>query len=275
MRPCEFALALAACGLALPGARAEIGTLPTPRDARIQTVRFTGEDVIRILAAEGVATTIELAQGEQITDFAMGDRDAWHAAVSGNLFLIKPKDVRADTNLTLFTGRRAYLFVLRTISRSARNVAYWVRVVGPGEAADKTAGAAQAERVQVRRDLAGAAEDGVRNEDYWIVGARELQPMAMHDNGRQTFMRFSAAHALPAAFVMEPDGSESLVDFHMEGDTMVLHRVVERVLLRRGSLVAGITNRSSARPAQSAPTGTASSKVQRVIRGQPAMPGGE
>ena len=48
----------------------------------------------------------------------------------------------------------------------------------------------------------------------------------MHDNGRQTFMLFSAANPLPAAFIIEPDGTESLVDYHVEEDTMVLHRVV-------------------------------------------------
>jgi type IV secretion system protein VirB9 len=92
--------------------------------------------------------------------------------------------------------------------------------------------------------------------------------LSMHDNGRQTFMLFSAANPLPAVFVVEPDGTESLVDYHVEDDTMVLHRVVSRVMLRRGALVAGITNRSSRVPIQSSQTGTASDKVQRVIREQ-------
>lgn len=256
----------AAAALACQGAHPEVGTQPSARDPRIQTVRYVSDDVIRIFAAEGVATTIELGQGEQITDFALGDRDAWHAAVNGNLFLVKPRDVRADTNLTLFTNRRAYLFVLRTAARGARHVAYWVRLVYPAETLAGGAERVRVDRQQVQRDLAGAASEGPLNDDYWIVGAPELQPLAMHDNGRQTFMRFSAANALPAAFVVEPDGSESLVDFHVEGDTLVLHRVVARILLRRGALVAGITNRSPARPTESAPSGTASGKVERVVR---------
>ncbi|RYF45574.1 MAG: hypothetical protein EOO27_41085, partial [Comamonadaceae bacterium] len=107
------------------GCRAEIGTVPTPADARIQTVRFAGDNVIRIAAAEGIVTTIELGKKEEIKDFAMGDRDAWHAAINGNLFVIKPKDVNADTNLTIFTNRRSYLFQLRVTARTARRVAYW------------------------------------------------------------------------------------------------------------------------------------------------------
>lgn len=270
MRPRLCATLMAVLALSSHRVVAEIGTLSSGRDGRIQTVRYTNSDVIRIFAAEGVATTIELAAGEQISDFAMGDREAWHAAVNGNLFLVKPKDVKADTNLTLFTNRRAYLFVLRTTARTSRNVAYWVRLEYPDEARADGPDSARAERVKLQKDLAGSAAEGPLNRDYWIVGATELQPLSMHDNGRQTFITFSAAHALPAAFVVEPDGGESLVDFHVEGDTMVLHRVVQRILLRRGDLVAGITNRSPLAPVGSAPSGTVSEKVHRTIR----LPGG-
>ncbi|KPU89199.1 hypothetical protein APR50_33870 [Variovorax paradoxus] len=233
-------------------------------------MRYTGDNVIRIVAAEGVVTTIEFSRKEEIKDFAMGDRDAWHAAINGNLFVLKPKDVRADTNLTIFTNKRAYLFQLRTTSRTARNVAYWVRLQYPEQEAGTPEAVAlaklEAERRQVKADLQASGQEGTLNYDYWIVGPQELQPLAMHDNGRQTFLLFSAANPMPAAFVIEPDGTESLVDYHVEADTMVLHRVVQRLLLRRGGLVAGITNRSPSLPIESAPTGTASGKVQRAIR---------
>lgn len=266
----------AACALvgslccAVGAACAEVGTIPSTSDPRIQTARFTGDNIIRIAAAEGVVTTIELGRKEEIKDFAMGDRDAWHAAINGNLFVIKPKDVKADTNLTIFTNRRSYLFQLKTVSRTSRNVAYWVRLQYPEQEATTPEALAlakqESDRKQMKVDLKASAQEGTLNYDYWIVGARELQPLSMHDNGRQTFMLFSAANPLPAAFVIEPDGTESLVDYHVEEDTMVLHRVVRRIMLRRGALVAGITNRSPSLPVRSSPTGTASGKVLRTIR---------
>lgn len=265
----SLVLGAAAIGC-LGGAQAEVGTTPSASDARIQWVRYTGEDVIRIVAAEGVVTTIELASDETIKDFAMGDRDAWHAAVNGHLFVFKPKDTRADTNLTLFTERRSYLFQLKTTSRTARQVAYWVRLQYPADDGPDSqalaAAAKAAERRMMDEALRTSATEGELNHDYWIVGASELQPLAMYDNGRQTSMRFSAAHAMPAAFVLEADGTESLVDYHMEGDTMVLHRVVSRILLRRGSLVAGLRNRAPRPAPDPSATGTASAKVERVIR---------
>ena len=266
VRPLMFACVAVVVG----ASRAEVGTVPSASDARIQTVRYAPDNIIRISAAEGVVTTIELSKKEEIKDFAMGDRDAWHAAINGNLFVLKPKDVKADTNLTLFTNKRSYLFQLRTTSRSARNVAYWVRLEYPeqDEASPEAMALAkqEAEKKQIKADLKASALEGNLNYDYWIVGPQELQPLAMHDNGRQTYMLFSAANPLPAAFIIEPDGTESLVDYHVEDETMVLHRVVSRVILRRGKLVAGISNHSQALPIQSAPTGTASGKVQRAIR---------
>jgi len=90
----------------------------------------------------------------------------------------------------------------------------------------------------------------------------------MFDNGRQTYMTFSAANAMPAAFVIESDGTEAIADFHVEGDTMVIHQVASRILLRRGNLVSGITNKSPAAAVQQSPTGTASDKVNRSVNSE-------
>jgi len=114
----------------VPYAGAETATSGSQQDARIQVVPFTG-DIVRILTAEGVATTIELDKKETIRDFAMGDRDAWHAKQSGNLFLLKPKEPKGDTNLTIFTDKRAYLFELVMLKKKNASVAYWVRMQYP------------------------------------------------------------------------------------------------------------------------------------------------
>jgi len=272
----SYALRVTLCGLAMAcsfagSSLAETSTRGSSLDSRIQRVRYNG-DIVRIVTAEGVVTAIELDKKEAIKDFAMGDRDAWHAKFSGNLFLLKPKDIKGDTNLTIFTDKRAYLFELVMLRKKNRRVAYWLRVQDPEDLATTPEGLAlarrKAEARQITWNLKAVPYQGALNYDYWIVGPRQLQPLAAHDNGQFTYLTFSAAHPLPVAFVLEPDGTESLVDFHMDGDTMVLHRAVEKILLRRGDLVAGITNKLNHRAGQSSPTGTASDKVQRVIKGK-------
>lgn len=263
---CIVAASLTA--LAVASAQAEIKTTKSEQDPHIQTVDYSW-DVIRVIAAEGVSTTIELPKDETIKTFAMGDRDAWKAKHEGNTFLIKPQAPKGDSNLIIYGSKRNYLFRLKMLKAETPDVAWWVTVRSPEEVKTSPAAVLAAkqaeERKQIKKDLKETKFQGRVNWDYWIVGPKELQPVAAHDNGTMTYLTFSAANALPAAFVIEPDGSESLVDFHMEAQTMVLHRVVEKIVLRRGSQIAGIVNKAVDRPGQASPTGTASDRVERVI----------
>ena len=257
--------------LALPAvASAEVGARSSRLDSRVQSVLYQPDNVIRVSVAEGVVTTIELPARDTIKTFAMGDRQAWHAKHDGNLIVLKPAGIKPDTNLTVYTARRHYLFTLQSTTRKSRSVAYWLRVKDPEDDAltpeGQRAAQARADQKRITDNLRNARYEGRLNSDYWIVGPEELQPKSMHDNGRQTYMTFTAANAVPAPFVIESDGTESLADFHMEGDTMVLHQVAHRILLRRGTLVAGITNKSPIVAAQQSPTGTVSDQVNRTIK---------
>ena len=70
---------------------------------------------------------------------------------------------------------------------------------------------------------------------YWYCGSRSLAPVAASDDGVQTRLTFSTRGEWPAIFVRNEDGSESLVNFHAEGTTAVLHRVAPEFVLRRGA----------------------------------------
>ena len=253
-------------------AHAEVGARSSQLDGRMQSVVFQPDNIIRVSIAEGVVTTIELPAQDTIKSFAMGDRQAWHVKFENNLIVLKPAGIKPDTNLTVFTARRNYLFTLQSTARKSRTVAYWLRVRDTEEddstPEGRLAAQARADKKRIADDLRNSRYEGRLNSDYWIVGPQELQPKSMFDNGRQTFMTFTAANAMPAAFVIESDGTEAIADFHMEGDTMVIHQVGTRFLLRRGNLVAGITNKSPIAAAQQSPTGTASDKVNRSVKAE-------
>lgn len=265
---------LAACLLVLVAStsQAEVGARSSQLDGRLQSIVFQPDNIIRVSVAEGVATTIELPAQDTIKGFAMGDRNAWHAKSENNIIVLKPAGVKPDTNLTIFTARRNYLFSLQSTTRKSRTVAYWLRVQDTSEddgtPESRLAAKSRADKKHLEDDLRNSRFEGRINSDYWIVGAQELQPKSMSDNGRLTYLTFSAANAVPAAFIVESDGTEAIPDFHMEGDTMVVHQVATRFLLRRGDLVAGITNKSPVSAAQQSPTGTASDKVNRSVKSE-------
>lgn len=276
MKRSESAVAVV-MALVTQSAVALVVPTPSPKDPHIQRVDGRN-DVIRVVAAEGVSTTIELSDGELIKEFSLGDSKGWTKAKDGNRFVMKPAAPKADTNLTLYTDRGRHLFRIKVLPKDSREVAYWLTVVGnpapppPAQLSGPTPEQLAAQRrweekKAIARDFQQVRFQGRLNYDYWISGTDELQPVAAHDNGEFTYLTFSASKPLPAPFWVEADGSESIANFHMEDDgaTMVLHRVSSRLLLRRGNLVAGITNRSPQRSAQPSPTGTASDKVRRVI----------
>ena len=70
----------------------------------------------------------------------------------------------------------------------------------------------------------------------------------------------------PAIFVRNADGTESLVNFHAEGTTAVLHRVAPAFVLRRGGLVGCIENRGYGGSGGWVDSGTADASSVREIR---------
>jgi type IV secretion system protein VirB9 len=104
------------------------------------------------------------------------------------------------------------------------------------------------------------------NRDYWFCGSQSLKPDVAQDDGVQTRFKFAPRRDLPAVFVANEDGSESLVNFTVEGDELIVHRVAERFVLRRGKLTGCVVNRSFVGGGESLSTGTVTPDVIRVRR---------
>src|SRR6185437_15462048 len=102
---------------------------------------------------------------------------------------------------------------------------------------------ADAVRREVDRALQAAPAEHPHNLDYWYCGAPPLRPLSAWDDGVHTHLTFGAHAELPALFVANDDGSESLLNFHVEGQEIVIQRVARRFILRRGTLTGCIVNR--------------------------------
>ena len=60
----------------------------------------------------------------------------------------------------------------------------------------------------------------------------------------QTHVKFGARQELPALFVRNEDGSESLVNFSVEAAELIVHRVARQFVVRRGNLQGCIVNQA-------------------------------
>ena len=97
-----------------------------------------------------------------------------------------------------------------------------------------------------------------------IVLAIAVHVAAAADDGAQTRLTFDARGEWPAIFVRNADGSESLVNFHVEGVSAVVHRVAPTFVLPRGRLVGCVENRGYAGSGAYRPNGTAGPERRKV-----------
>jgi type IV secretion system protein VirB9 len=256
--PCVIACALVMLVLAGPVAAQGVPL----GDARIRTVVYAADEVYRLHGYVGFQIDLEFEPGEAFVGLGAGDVEGLAFAAEANHLFLKPRAAAIETNLTVLTNRRTYHFEYlagaRRADTAAGEVVYALRFV--------YAGAVPAASV-LEQHLGAAVPERPRNLDYGYCGSPALQPESAWDDGVQTHLRFGARQELPAIFVHNEDGSESLVNFTVEADELIVHRVVRRLIVRRGHLAGCIVNQRFAGTGAALASGTLAPEVQRVARG--------
>jgi type IV secretion system protein VirB9 len=254
--------ALAAVTLA---ALAGLPSRASASDSRLRTVIYCAEEVYRLRAYVGYQIDLEFESGESFVGMGAGDVEGLAFAAQGNHLFIKPKAANVRTNLTVLTTRRAYHFdysaATEAPSLDRTDVLYALRFAYPAPEA-----AASGAQLAPPAQLALAQPASPKNLDYWYCGDATLQPVAAWDDTVHTHLRFSPRTELPALFVRNDDGSESLLNFNVEQGEMVVHRVAHQFVLRRGKLVGCVVNKGFAGNGAALESGTVTPQVERVTR---------
>lgn len=244
-------------------------------DSRMRVAPYSPDQVYRLYGYVGYQIDIEFARGEVFKGLAAGDMRGISFEAKGRHLFIKPRVARVHTNLTVLTNLRQYEFdysaSLGPPNPALGEVIYALRFTYPGTRSKTKEAALTAKRIA--RDLAQAPTLRPHNYDYWYCGVRELKPEAAWDDGVRTWIRFGAREALPAIFVENADGSESLVNFSMDEGDVVIQRVAHRFVLRRGALTGCIVNRDFTGGGERLPTHTVSPLVKRVTKRPAEKPG--
>lgn len=257
-------------------ALAEITPPHGTEDPRVRRIDYNPNNVVRVQTFYGVSTHIQFDPSETIRDVAVGDDKAWTIIPRASHLFVKPKDLHANTNVTVVTDKRVYQLVLVVHKRGLRDKQAWadpnlifsLSFNYPEEEAAKRARLLEKHDAGKRLDDAATAKQE-RNWDYWVAGSDEISPTAAWDDGRFIYLVFSGNRDMPAIYAVSGDGSESLVNTHvMDGNTIVVHRMVPQLMLRKGSAVASIVNRAfDADAGMDNVTGTISPDVQRTVNG--------
>jgi len=251
------ALALLLISVVAASALAETSPAPGLLDARIRTAAYSEDEVYVLKGFVGYQTDLEFESGETFVGLGAGDIEGLSFVAEGNHLFLKPKAAKVGTNLTIVTSRRTYQF---DYSASAARpdaslpVTYVLRFTypaRPNEAAEAS-------------DRALKSSQRLRNIDYWYCGDPTLKPLAASDDGVHTRLTFPARAEQPAIFVLNEDGSESLLNFSIDEGDVILHRVARRLILRRGALAGCIVNQGFTGSGERLKSHTVSDTVERM-----------
>lgn len=249
-------------------------------DSRVRVVDYNPADVVKLTTFYGVSTHVQFGAKEEIKDVAVGDQQAWDIVPRGSHLFIKPKAQKADTNVTVVTDKRVYQFALVVEPRNVRDATAWrdpnlvfsLSFRYPDEeAARLTAQAKAAEAKAAQTDVKGKLAEAKKrdeNRDYWVAGSEEVSPTAARDDGRFIYLTFSNNRDMPAVYAVDAEGNEALVNTNVEGNEIIVQRMVRKLTLRKGNAVACVVNKSfDFNGGRDNSTGTVAPDVERVIKG--------
>jgi type IV secretion system protein VirB9 len=235
-------------------------------DSRLRSVVYSGDEVYRLRGYAGYQIDLEFELGESFIGLGAGDVEGLAFVAQANHLFIKPKAINVRTNLTVLTTRRSYHFDYTAAPAppdpDRLDVIYVLRFLYPKSVAESAAAAPSADAA-----LASGPKVRVRHTDYWYCGRSTLQPLAAWDDGVHTHLQFNPRVELPALFVRNDDGSESLINFNVEHGEVVIHRIARQFTVRRGKLTGCIVNKDFAGSGEALTSGTVAPEVERATRG--------
>ncbi|WP_249549015.1 P-type conjugative transfer protein VirB9 [Anaplasma phagocytophilum] len=232
-------------------------------DDHIKTLNYNPQSVHKYTGFYGYQSSILFEAGETISTVSMGDSTGWQLVPQGNRLFIKPVADNANTNVTILTNRRVYYFELHAEEASGLDdprLAYEVRFVYPSLEGN-IGGSVSAVGGDVLLPSYQTGVPDLRNPDvakkglnfnYTVShtpGSEDIVPLRVFDDGKFTYMQFSGVNGdLPSVFNVDAQGYESLINFRMVGDYVVIERTSRAFTLRYGSSTACIFNEKRAFP---------------------------
>jgi type IV secretion system protein VirB9 len=264
-------MACVLCALASTRVYAELTPARGLVDPRVRVVAYDPEQVIKLHGFVGYQIHFQFAEGETFVNLAAGDNKALDVGYEGNHLVLKPLAEKVSTNITVITNRRVYQFDYSATAErpdpDRQDVIYSLRFIYPQDEARKAQEELEQRRANMRLATADQDPNRPRNTNYWGCGSSAIRPEMAYDDGVQTRLRFAAHSEFPTMYVKNDDDSESLVNFTVDNDEVVIHRVARSFVLRRGKLVACIQNRSFDGGGERLKSETLVPGVERVTKG--------
>ena len=225
--------------LAAP-ALAEVNPQATLTDEHVQVAIYNPSQVYRLSTLQGFITSIQFAPDEKVLSVNIGDSSSWLVSVQNNMINLKPTVGNPNTNLNVLTSRGTYQFLLTApaligdkdgkLSREPqKNTAFLVRFSYPQEKPN---------------NMPALSAPKFKNWNYAARGNALVAPISVYDDGRFTYFNFGLRKDIPAIFSVDNKGNESIVNYHLQMQWVVVETTARQFTLRNGAQNASVFNES-------------------------------
>ena len=217
---------------------------PLGGENRIKIINYMPNTVYKFVGHYEYQSIIEFAQDEVIDTISMGTPSPWQLVPAGNRIFLKPVEENATTNMTVITNKRIYFFEMHAqeaVGIDDKALNFIVQFVYPEHYKSKGA-------VKTFETANSSAPDltnpKIYNFEYTISGnAYEIEPIRVFDDGEFTYFKFRDINAeIPAIFWVDARGRESLINYRINDDYVVVERVTDKFTLRHGEDVICVFN---------------------------------
>lgn len=221
---------------------------PMAHNPNIKFLNYSSNNVHIYVGFYGYQSSIVFEPNESIVTMSMGVSTGWQLEPQGNRLFIKPIQDNADTNATIITNKRVYHFKLYAKEAEGiddPDIAYEVRFQYPSNNIIINENHNISDIITNESEIPDISNATNLNFNYVLSGPDYIKPIKVFDDGKFTFLQFDGANAdLPAMFLVDSEGYESLINFRVRGDYVIIERVGAKFTLRYGPDVVCLTNKN-------------------------------
>ena len=248
-----------------------------PASTPIRRVLANDRTPIAIDIVLGDPLLLEFDANETVNDIAVGGisnaKQAWEIVKRGSrIFIRLIRTGEKERKVLVTTTLHSYVFYLRPHD-AARNLAYVSKLMVGFEQPANVA-VAKASNTHVPVTAVREQTDpvprrpvfSIRNTAYSMQVVREstdIRPRRVWDDGRFTYFLFPKNIPNPAIYRTVPgSGEEAQINWHVDGDEVVVHGISPAWNLRLGESVIGIFNEKYHAEGVSTPNGTTTAAIR-------------
>ena len=222
-------------------------------DSRLRVVPYSQNNVVTLYCQLMIMTSIQLGKDEVIQGVKVGESIAWEATTNKahpNMLFIKPTMEGGDTNMTLLTNLHVYNFRLLALNPKSNVYSkiaptYNLRFSYPEDEA--LAAAEKAANLETERNAVVANNEASPLDWNWGYSfschcQTDLVPIRAFDDGKFTYFQFAPHSQIPAIFIVDGQGHESLANWNMKGEYVVIQKTARQFSMRSGDVVSCVFN---------------------------------